>query len=85
MTNLGRRLVRLEARLLPKEDKIAHHIIRFVEGNGTVTGSMVINFDDSQCAPRGGRRIEPRSRKNEPTRVPMAVNGTYTLARYTQK
>jgi hypothetical protein len=36
MTNLGRRLERLETRLLPQEDKITHHIIRFVEGNGTV-------------------------------------------------
>jgi hypothetical protein len=53
MTNLGRRLERLETRLLPQEDKIMHHIIRFVEGNGTVTGSMVINFDNSQRAPRG--------------------------------
>ena len=53
MTNLGRRLVRLETRLLPQEDKITHHIIRFVEGGGTVTGSMVIKFDNSQRVPRG--------------------------------
>jgi len=44
MNNLGRRLVRLEARLNPTEDKITQHIIHFVEGDGTVTGSMVINF-----------------------------------------
>ena len=62
MTYLGRRLERLETRLLPQKDKITQHIIRFVEGNGTVTGSMVINFDNSQRAPQGGRRIESRSK-----------------------
>jgi hypothetical protein len=60
MTDLGRRLERLETRLLPQEDKITHHIIHFVEGDGTVAGSMVINFDTSQRAPQSGRRIEPR-------------------------
>jgi hypothetical protein len=53
MTNLGRRLERLETRLFPQDERITHHIIRFVEGNGTVTGSMVINFDTSQREPRG--------------------------------
>jgi hypothetical protein len=52
MNNLGRRLKRLEARLQLSEDKTTQHIIHFVEGDGTVTGSMVINFDTSQRAPR---------------------------------
>jgi hypothetical protein len=62
MNNLGMRLERLEARLQPPEDKITQHIIHFVEGDGTVTGSMVINFDNSQRAPQGGHSSEPRSK-----------------------
>jgi hypothetical protein len=69
MNNLGRRLVRLEARLQSPEDKITQHIIHFVDGDGTVTGSMVIKFDNPQRAPQGGRRIDPRSVRNEPTGV----------------
>jgi hypothetical protein len=53
MNNLGRRLERLEARLQPPEDKITQHIIHFVEGDGTVASSMVINFDNSQREPQG--------------------------------
>ena len=53
MNNLGRRLKRLEARLQLSEDKTTQHIIHFVEGDGTVTGSMVINFDNSQREPQG--------------------------------
>jgi hypothetical protein len=53
MNDLGRRLERLEARLQPPEDKITEHIIHFVVGNGTVTVSMVINFDASQRELRG--------------------------------
>jgi hypothetical protein len=73
MNNLGRRLKRLEARLQPPEDKMTQHIIHFVEGDGTVTGSMVFNH--------GGRGCErtPRSRPSEG--VPLSIGETLGYGR----
>jgi hypothetical protein len=58
---LSRRLERLEACLPPPDAEPIQHIIRFVDADGTITDSLVINHG----APARGPQKWPSQRRTE--------------------